>query len=40
MRNIVTLKASRNLWLIILYNNGFIHVDIKYSTPDTYVSTV
>lgn len=38
--NFITLNAFRNLWLIMLYSNGLMHVDMKYSTPETYVSTV
>lgn len=37
---LLTLKASRNLWLIMLYRRGLMHVDKKYRTPETYVKIV
>lgn len=39
-REQLTLNASRNLWLIMLYSKGLMHVDMKYKTPETYVRTV
>lgn len=35
-----TFDAFLNLWLMMLYKKGLIHVDKKYVIPDMYVSVM